>query len=697
MFKRCKIYQSVMLALVLPGMAVAEIEITGYLKNETSVFTRDGQVTGEADTMLDEDQHERADLLKFENSARIFLNGDLGENATWHGDLNFIYDSEGVNDDYKGHKLYTQHDYLRELYVDTTLWDWDLRLGKQQVVWGTADGIKLLDIINPTDFRELNQNTMAESRIPIWMINAETNIGDSGNVQFIISQVEENKIPGLSEEGAAGHPFHMKGVDAITGRVNGFLHVTPALAKVAQSFNNAAQAGMLTGGTPVASGLVGFAGLTVDGFASNPDPIGSGAPGSVLLNQIAQVGLSDPTVTVDPNGNFWTTNLTNIDGQQPTDVTWMPTAPTSAFEYMPNATFSTFNSFAGAGLTGSSAGAVYVKDHPDDSDVNFGTRYKGSTDGGLNYSVNYFYHYDANPYIDLSWRDAVTKDKVDVQRASAMDVGGGAYAPNPATNLSASEIPNAVAADGSNSVSVLLHNGSTYYGAIDPTTFTTNTNTNPVELVMTERLNRINSLGASFDYALDTAALGSIVFRGEFLYNQDEMQPIIDKRLLGIGDLTNALTMEKGDTFKYVLGADITVLTNMLISGQFIQFLNLDFVEETRTCTTQAGQQYDCSRYTGDFATLSLLNGMNKGYEDKEFYSLFFSKPFGDSQEHRWNNIFIFEEGGGKWNRFDVEYSFTDTLLGSAEWNHYWGDENTTFGQFHTSSNLQVGIKWLIE
>jgi hypothetical protein len=697
MFKRCKIYQSVMLALVLPGMAVAEIEITGYLKNETSVFTRDGQVTGETDTMLDEDQHERADLLKFENSARIFLNGDLGENATWHGDLNFIYDSEGVNDDYKGHKLYTQHDYLRELYVDTTLWDWDLRLGKQQVVWGTADGIKLLDIINPTDFRELNQNTMAESRIPIWMINAETNIGDSGNVQFIISQVEENKIPGLSEEGAAGHPFHMKGVDAITGRVNGFLHVTPALAKVAQSFNNAAQAGMLTGGTPVASGLVGFAGLTVDGFASNPDPIGSGAPGSVLLNQIAQVGLSDPTVTVDPNGNFWTTNLTNIDGQQPTDVTWMPTAPTSAFEYMPNATFSTFNSFAGAGLTGSSAGAVYVKDHPDDSDVNFGTRYKGSTDGGLNYSVNYFYHYDANPYIDLSWRDAVTKDKVDVQRASAMDVGGGAYAPNPATNLSASEIPNAVAADGSNSVSVLLHNGSTYYGAIDPTTFTTNTNTNPVELVMTERLNRINSLGASFDYALDTAALGSIVFRGEFLYNQDEMQPIIDKRLLGIGDLTNALTMEKGDTFKYVLGADITVLTNMLISGQFIQFLNLDFVEETRTCTTQAGQQYDCSRYTGDFATLSLLNGMNKGYEDKEFYSLFFSKPFGDSQEHRWNNIFIFEEGGGKWNRFDVEYSFSDTILGSAEWNHYWGDENTTFGQFHTSSNLQVGIKWLIE
>ncbi|MBV2092209.1 MAG: RNA polymerase-associated protein rapA, partial [Candidatus Thiodiazotropha sp. (ex Ctena orbiculata)] len=102
-------------------------------------------------------------------------------------------------------------------------------------------------------------------------------------------------------------------------------------------------------------------------------------------------------------------------------------------------------------------------------------------------------------------------------------------------------------------------------------------------------------------------------------------------------------------------------------------------------------------RYTADFATMSLTNGLNKGYEDKEFYSIFLSKPFGESQEHRWNNIFIYEEGGGKWNRFDVEYTFTDTLLASVEWNNYWGEENTTFGQFRDSSNFQVGLKWIIE
>ncbi|RDH88710.1 MAG: RNA polymerase-associated protein rapA [endosymbiont of Seepiophila jonesi] len=697
MYKRSVFYRSMLAAMLLPGAALAEVEISGYLKNETAVFTKSGQRTGQAKTMLDTAEHNAGDLLKFENSARIFFNGDIGEESSWHGELNLIYDTEGV-DDYKGHENYTQNDWFRELYLDTTAFDWDFRLGKQQVVWGTADGIKLLDIINPTDYRELNQNAMEDARIPIWMINAERNIGESGNIQFIVSQVEQNKIPGLNASGDPEQPFLMKGVDSISGGVNGFLNVTPRLAAVAQSFNNAAQAGMLTGGTPIPSGLVGFAGLSVDGFASNPDPIGAGAPGSILLNQIAQFGLSDPTVAIDPNGYFWVTNVTSVTGSAPSDVNWSVTETASAFEYMGNATFATFNSFAGAGMAGSSAGAVYERDYPDTADANFGTRYRGSTDGGLNFSFNYFYHYDANPFVDMSWRDAVTKETLTVQRAQSMDIGGGAMAPSPATDLTADQVPNSFAPDGSNSVSILLHNAAgEYYGAIDPTTFAANTNTNTVEMVMTERLNRIHSLGGSLDYALDTAALGSIVFRAEALYNKDEMQPVVDKRLLGIGDLTNSLRMQEADMFKYVLGADITVATNMLVSAQFIQFWNMDFIDDSRTCTTQAGNSYDCSTYTGEMATMHMSNGLYKAHEFKEFYSLFFSKPFGGSQEHRWNNIVMFEEDGGWWNRFDVEYSFTDEIIGAFEWNNYWGEENTTFGQFADSSNVQLGLKWIFE
>lgn len=43
---------------------------------------------------------------------------------------------------------------LREAWwqtsTDTTFW----RIGKQQVVWGEADGLKVLDVVNPQSFRE---------------------------------------------------------------------------------------------------------------------------------------------------------------------------------------------------------------------------------------------------------------------------------------------------------------------------------------------------------------------------------------------------------------------------------------------------------------------------------------------------------------------------------------------------------------
>ena len=248
-----------------------------------------------------------------------------------------------------------------------------------------------------------------------------------------------------------------------------------------------------------------------------------------------------------------------------------------------------------------------------------------------------------------------------------------------------------------NAATVLLRNSAgAYYGAFAPNP-TLALSANGTVLRFTESLNRVHSMGGAFDTSIETGALGPVVLRGEFVYDKDTMQPVVDRRLLGIGDLENGLTPQKQDMFKYVLGADVTVLTNMLVSTQFIQFRNLDFKDEKRTCTTQVGTTYDCSKYTADAPTLHLSNGLKKAEKNKEFVSLFFSKPFGGSQQHRWNNITIFEDEGGYWNRFDLEYSFTDKLIGSAEWNHYWGDQNSWFGQMKNSSNIGVGIKYLFD
>ncbi|MES9857541.1 MAG: RNA polymerase-associated protein rapA [Sedimenticola sp.] len=695
MFKKTPLSLAVVALLVLPVAAMAEIEVSGYVKNETAFHIQDGQRTGQATTTLDTASDDVGDVMKFENSARFFVNGDIGEESSFHADINLIHDSKGVNSDYKGHRNYTQNDWLREIYLDTTAADWDLRIGKQQEVWGTADGIKLLDIINPTDFREMNQNTMEDARIPVFMIKGERDIGDNGNIQLIISQVEENKIAGLNSDGDAGHPFIMKGVDTLTGNVNGFRNIGNTLPIVAGSFNGLAVAFSAPSLAPFATG-------TVNGFATNTGTaaafggacpgygVGAGTASSACLDAIAQ------------STNSRVTNL--IDQQDATVVTgaapeWNLTTPNSTFEYLPNATFATFNTFSGdAAQSGTKANASteWVRDYPDDLSANTGFRFRNSTAGGLNYSANYFYHYDSNPNVGVSWHDASDGTQLETELRNP-DANGEPYG----TVVSRSAVPTSVNAGGTNSVSVLLKRPgtTTYYGAgvPDPSTGSTTLSANAVKMRFTESLNRVHSIGTSFDYAFDNETL-PVVVRGELLYDKDSTQIVMDRKLMGIGDFEGAFTTQEADYFKYVLGVDVTVMTNLMVSGQFIQFRNLDYVDQSRGgCTTQSGVDFNCDRYTADMAVMSLDNGFQRAKENKEFYSLFFSKPFGESQLGRWNNITIYEEGGGWWNRFDVEYSFSDQLVGTAELNTYWGDENTTFGQFEESSNIQVGVKYLFD
>ena len=164
--------------------------------------------------------------------------------------------------------------------------------------------------------------------------------------------------------------------------------------------------------------------------------------------------------------------------------------------------------------------------------------------------------------------------------------------------------------------------------------------------------------------------------------------------------MVNALRNEEADFFKYVLGLDVTMFTNLLVSGQLIQFVNLDYIDENRDLNGNACTVANCGRYTGDPSTLALSNGLNKGDEVETFGSLFLSKPFGAEQQHRVNNIFIVENGGGFWNRLDVEYQITaisENLIGTAEVNAYFGDEDTLFGQCENASNFQIGLKYLFD
>jgi hypothetical protein len=314
---------------------------------------------------------------------------------------------------------------------------------------------------------------------------------------------------------------------------------------------------------------------------------------------------------------------------------------------MPDATFATFDQFVGA----QSRYTVEDKD-----DLTVAARYKNSTADGLNYSFNVMNGNDTNPYIDTYWTDDSNNVLAETRNASY----GGLYVTNN------------------------LGNGTTVGGSAAGSTHAV--------FNMVEKLNNITQVGGSFDTAIETATLGPIVLRGEALYQVGVMSPIVTRKSndgvdLNHGFLASALKMTKGDRFKYVLGADITALTNMMVSVQFIQDVNLNFVDIGNADANDW-------KYTADMATMHLSNNLNKGKEAKEFYSVFLSKPFGASGEHRWNNIFMYEDGAGKWNRLDAEFSIDDDTQATVEWNKYFGDENTQFGQFAKSSNIQVGVKY---
>jgi Protein of unknown function (DUF1302)/AMIN domain len=74
---------------------------------------------------------------------------------------------------------------LRELYLDTKWINSYWRIGKQQVVWGQADGIKVLDVINPQSFREFILDDFDSSRIPLTMVNMEMPVLDDVTVQIL--------------------------------------------------------------------------------------------------------------------------------------------------------------------------------------------------------------------------------------------------------------------------------------------------------------------------------------------------------------------------------------------------------------------------------------------------------------------------------------------------------------------------------
>ncbi len=805
MKKQNLILSAALVAVFSASTAFAEAEVTGKFTYERAQYSKSGSTVGDfgrstyngtpgAGTPVSAPYKgvtnaatpsHSSDVFKSEVRAQIFVDGEVNSDATYHVELQGVTNNKATSN-YDSNDTYTQRDPLREAYVDTTLEDWSIRAGKQQVVWGTADGMKLLDAINPTDYGEMAQNQMEDSRIPVWMINAEKTLEDGSELQVVVSEPKENVFAGLNRnidtkvrannttnlvdetlnEGTdTGHAFMMMGPDSITGARNGFLNITPDLGSVAGQFGSAFSPinahvddnlvlDLATGGYSVNGvnptdanvnlfkvkvGAGGFGnlnaaameGFTVGGFSGmtmkymNTALLGNGyvadadaggvlnsitpgfrkaigdtfmglignfggdvtLPSTATVNQNARTAMiAHYSMTLDNDGSTAITEATltadQLTGAIMLDAGFAPLYSSnlssfqdkkdnSAFDYMKSTTFRTFDNFV-------NANSKYVYNMPSDSDVDLALRFKNTTENGVNYSLNTSYNYDKNPIIDLSWRGS-TGQKLKTHKVVSYRAANGtpqaASGAGDTTTLQIVDDTLATAPTALANHDTGYYTGAGLYGGAAG---------NVATLQFSQETKRVKQIGGSFDTAIETSTLGPVVIRGEALYTKDGFSPVMNKDKLAIGDLVGALQMVKGDRAKIVLGADITAMTNMMISAQFIQDSNLDFVDNG-------------NNYTTDYATMHLSNGFNKAIKDKNFYSLFFSKPFGASGEHRWNNITMLEEGvggNGKWNRLDAEFSIDDDTQATVEYNKYWGNANTQFGQLEKSYNIQVGVKY---
>ncbi len=88
---------------------------------------------------------------------------------------------------------------VRDAYLEIEIENGIVRLGKQQIVWGRLDGLKVLDTLNPQNFREFIMDDFDHSRIGLWSAYVDRSFGDWRTEFAWIPDASGHEIP---EDGA---------------------------------------------------------------------------------------------------------------------------------------------------------------------------------------------------------------------------------------------------------------------------------------------------------------------------------------------------------------------------------------------------------------------------------------------------------------------------------------------------------------
>ena len=119
---------------------------------------------------------------------------DSGEFAIIQQTLNLNFEKRGEKVTFKANPMVYLNNAdslefrIREIYVDMYFKNFDLRMGKQQIVWGKADGVFITDIVSPLNLTEFLLPDFDEIRTGVIAAKLDYYIGNGTLEAIVIPQ-----------------------------------------------------------------------------------------------------------------------------------------------------------------------------------------------------------------------------------------------------------------------------------------------------------------------------------------------------------------------------------------------------------------------------------------------------------------------------------------------------------------------------
>ena len=154
------------LLLIVSQFAIAQqTEISGFARNYTGVLFEEG------------------DFAILQNTLNFNIDKSGDKLAFKANPMLYSYNSDSLNL------------RLRELYLDMYFKNFDLRIGKQQVVWGKADGVFITDIVSPLNLTEFLLQDFDEIRTGVNAVKFDYYLGDNTFELIWLPSFTPTKLP----------------------------------------------------------------------------------------------------------------------------------------------------------------------------------------------------------------------------------------------------------------------------------------------------------------------------------------------------------------------------------------------------------------------------------------------------------------------------------------------------------------------